>query len=72
MNIRIGDKNKIKNSSIGHQYRSSNESNESEGTKKFHEKHPILFSLFISIVAGVILLFSFWETFIIWIESLLK
>jgi len=69
VSIRIGDNNKIKNSSIGHQSSSSGVNNEK---KKFHEKHPALFSIFVSVVAGIILLFSFWETFIIWIESLFK
>lgn len=72
MNIRIGDNNRIKNSSIGHQLGSGGENNETNKKKKFHERHPALFSLFISVAAGIILLFSFWETFIIWIEGLFK
>jgi len=72
VSIRIGDNNKIKNSSIGHQLGSSGEKNGTNKKRKFHERHPALFSLFISIVAGIILLFPFWETFIIWIESLFK
>lgn len=70
MSIRIGDKNKIKNSSIGHQY-TSNEGNKEE-KKKFHEKHPVLFNLLISLVGGLIVLFSFWENLIEWIENFLK
>ncbi|MEC0698671.1 hypothetical protein P8876_04820 [Bacillus haynesii] len=69
MNIKIGDKNQIKNSSIGHHYTSNSDDNEPKEKKKFHEKHPILCSLLISIVAGLIALFSFWKNFITWIES---
>jgi hypothetical protein len=70
MSIRIGDKNKIKNSSIGHRY-TSNE-RDKEPKKKFHEKHPVLFSLLTSIVGGIILLFSFWKHIIEWVESFFR
>ncbi|MEC1023533.1 AbiTii domain-containing protein [Bacillus paralicheniformis] len=67
--IKIGDKNKINNSSIGHHYTSNSGDNEPKEKKKFHEKHPVLCGLLISIVAGLIVLFSFWNNLIEWIES---
>ncbi|MCQ2011177.1 hypothetical protein NOM01_14405 [Sporolactobacillus sp. STSJ-5] len=73
MSIRIGNKNKIKNSTIGNQFNVVTEkSNEPVENKKFAEKHPIVISFFISIITGVILLFSFWKTIVTTIESLFK
>lgn len=72
MSIQIGDNNNIKNSSIGHQYGSNRGEKESKEKKPFFEKHPALFSFIISLLAGFILLFSFWKSVIIWIESLFK
>lgn len=63
MSIRIGNKNKFKKSTIGHQYNSSKEK------KKFHEKHPFLFGIFVSLFAGLILFFSFWTDVVHWIEN---
>lgn len=68
MKIKIGDKNKIKNSSIGHTFTS----NENEQTKKsFPERHPIFISFLVSLIVGFILLFSFWNKVINWIEGIL-
>lgn len=72
MSIRIGDKNKIKNSSIGHQNTSNVGDKELKEKKKFHEKHPFLFNLLISIVGGLIVLFPFWENLVKWIVNFLK
>jgi hypothetical protein len=72
VSIRIGDNNKIKNSSIGNQYSTQGGGGAPRGDKKFPEKHPILFSLIISLVAGFILLFSFWKPLVIWIENIFK
>lgn len=66
MSIRIGNNNKFKKSTIGHQYNSSKEK------KKFHEKHPVLFNASIALFIGFILLFSFWTNIIHWIESLFQ
>lgn len=71
MSIKIGDKNKIKHSSIGHQYNLNMENKRLED-QKFHEKHPILTGFFISIISGIIVLFSFWEKSIQWLENLLR
>lgn len=72
MSIRIGNNNRIKNSSIGHKYGFNGEKKGQEEKKKFHENHPVLFSFFISLVVGFIFLFSFWEPLIQWIESFFK
>ncbi|MCC1486764.1 hypothetical protein LB312_05755 [Bacillus tropicus] len=67
MSIQIGNKNKIKNSSIGHQYNATTSTEE----KSFAERHPIIVSFLVSLVVGVILLFSFWKPIVEWIENLL-
>lgn len=66
MSIRIGDKNKIKKSKIGHTY------NSNPPQKGFVTRHPFLSGVLISIVAGFIMLFSFWENIVKWIESIFK
>lgn len=67
MSIKIGDKNKIKNSTIaGHVV------NNDKGVKKgLCEKHPIICGVLISLITGIILLFSFWQNIISWIEEVL-
>lgn len=72
MSIRIGDKNKIKNSYIGDHYSLNGGDKDFRKKKKFHAGHPVLFSLLTSILGGIILLFSFWENLIKWIENLFK
>lgn len=52
MSIKIGDKNKIKNTNIIDKI----EGGDPLERKKFYDKHPILCGIFISIVAGIILL----------------
>ncbi|MEK5105040.1 hypothetical protein MKX83_24165 [Cytobacillus sp. FSL M8-0252] len=72
MSIKIGDKNKIKKSTIGHQYLSNHKAIEARKKERFHEKHPIISNLIISIIGGSIVLFSFWNNLIEWIENLFK
>ncbi|MCF7625526.1 hypothetical protein CQ056_28200 [Peribacillus simplex] len=73
MSIKIGDKNKIKNSSIGHQYNFNNGSDkEPDNKKSFIEKHPIIFSVSMGIITGIIMLFSFWKDVIAWLEGFFK
>lgn len=67
MNIKLGNKNKIKNSNIGHQINSSQEQK-----KGFAEKHPILTIVVIPLTIGFFLLFSFWKDFAVWIEGFFK
>lgn len=66
MSIKIGNKNKIKNSSIGHQYNATTPAEK----KSFAERHPIIIGFLVSLVVGFILLFSFWKPIVEWIESL--
>ncbi|WP_016839184.1 hypothetical protein [Ureibacillus thermosphaericus] len=68
MKIKIGDKNKIKESIIGEQINVNTE------TKKesFFHRHPVFTSLLTSFVIGFILLFSFWGKVIDYIEGLFK
>ncbi|MCP1185041.1 hypothetical protein [Paenibacillus sp. 1781tsa1] len=72
MNIKIGDNNKIKNSSIGKQVNLNMNENDKSDPKpsSFAQRHPILLSVIISIATGFILLFSFWRNIINIIESL--
>lgn len=63
--INIGSNNKISNSQITH-----NMSNKSDN-KNFAEKHPVLIGIITGIIAGFILLFSFWKDVIAWIERIL-
>ncbi|MBS4199324.1 hypothetical protein KHA93_06610 [Bacillus sp. FJAT-49732] len=72
MTINIGNKNKIKKSNIGHQFTSNNAQNQVTQNQTLFEKHPVLISFLISFVAGFIMLFSFWETVINWIENYFK
>jgi hypothetical protein len=69
MSIKIGNNNKIKGSSIGHQ-NNSNKNNNTPERKSFAERHPIIISFFVSIIGGVILLFSFWKNIITWLEGI--
>lgn len=66
MKIKIGDKNKIKNSSIGKQVNISTPAKK----ESFFNSHPILTALGTSFVIGFIFLFSFWSKIIEYIESL--
>ncbi|ARB39999.1 hypothetical protein B5728_03860 [Mammaliicoccus sciuri] len=66
MNIKIGDKNKIKNSSIGEQVNINIPSKK----ESFFNSHPVLTALGTSFVIGFIFLFSFWSKIIKYIEHL--
>jgi len=67
MKIKIGNKNKIKNSHIGHHINSDNLPKTKE---TFFERHPIIISFIISFLVGFILLFSFWDNIVMWIENI--
>lgn len=66
MKIKIGNKNKIKNSHIGHHI---NSSDSPKINKSFFERHPFVISFIISFIVGFILLFSFWGNIVMWIEQ---
>mgnify|MGYP004637546571 CR=1 len=61
MSIHIGDNNIIKNSSF----------NDCEHKKKkWVERHPVLVSIICSFLVGFILLFSFWQDIVSWLEGI--
>ena len=66
MGINIGDNNKIKNSYIAEKSEIPSPVPEK---KSFYEKHPVICSFLISLIAGVVVLFSFWTEIISWIEG---
>jgi hypothetical protein len=61
MSIKIGDNNIIKNSSFN---------NDETKKKKWPERHPIIISVICSFVVGFMLLFSFWQDIVLWIEGI--
>lgn len=65
-NITIGSNNKIKNSTIAGVLNT----NGADTSKGFYEKHPVFCSVLISFLVGLILLFSFWDQVISFIEGL--
>ena len=65
MGIKIGNNNKISKSTIAESV-----SGNIEPPKKIcYEKHPVIGCIIISLVAGFILLFSFWEKIVQLIEG---
>ena len=64
--ITIGNNNKISNSTIANTLKGG-ETNKNKG---FYEKHPVICGFLISLVAGIVLLFSFWNQIITFIEGL--
>ena len=64
--ITIGNNNKISNSTIANNLKGG-ETNKNKG---FYEKHPVICGFLISLVAGIVLLFSFWDQIIAFIEGL--
>jgi len=69
MKIKIGDKNKIKDSIIGKQNIVGKEAKKNEG---FFHKHPVLTALLTSFIIGFLLLFSFWDDVINFIENIFR
>ena len=67
--VRIGDHNKIKNSNIAGRMQSQPDNNTST-KRNFAERHPILISVIVGLATGFILLFSFWQDVVNWIEGL--
>ena len=65
MGIKIGNKNKISKSTIAE----SVSGNIEPSKKSWYEKHPVIGGIIISLVAGLILLFSFWEKIVQLIEG---
>lgn len=64
--ITIGSNNKIKNSTIAGIVNAKG----TDVPKGFYERHPVFCGLLISLVAGIILLFSFWNQVVSFVEGL--
>lgn len=64
--IRIGNNNNISKSVIAGSLNVSKEKQK----HSFYKKHPIICGFLISLIAGIVLLFSFWQQFILFIEEL--
>ena len=64
MGIKIGNNNTINNSNI------TENGLVSENKRTFAEKHPIFIGLMCSFVIGVLLMFTFWEELITFVEGL--
>ena len=62
--INIEHGNTIKDSTIANKV-----VNTSENKKSFYDKHPVICGFLISLVAGIVLLFSFWSKIIEFIEG---
>lgn len=65
MGINIGDNNIIKKSCI------CENDTIPDNKKTFAEKHPIFIGLMCSFVIGLLLMFSFWENIISFLEGLI-
>ena len=62
--VHIGNGNRIKNSNIAGSIQDS-----SNPKRSFFERHSLLTAILGAVAAGVILMFSFWENIITWIEG---
>ena len=67
--VRIGNGNKISNSTIAGKNENHSGDTSSYVGKSFYAKHPVVCSFLISIAAGIILLFSFWSDIVKYIEG---
>ena len=65
--IRIGNNNNINKSNIVSRMESQAGNNTSP--KKFSGKHPVLLSVIVSLITGFVLMFSFWQDIVNWIEE---
>ena len=75
MGIQIGDNNKIKNVTISENCEITEMSHklgseEPNVEKRLNDKHPILAAIFVAVIAGVILMFRFWENLVSFIQGL--
>lgn len=69
MSITIGNGNKINNSNIAEKIENHVGSSLPKKESTFYEKHPIICGFLISLVAGIVLLFSIWEKIIDFLEG---
>jgi hypothetical protein len=59
MSVNIGNGNKIRNSNIAEKIENHTDP-VSNRKQTFFERHPVICSFLISLIAGIVLLFSFW------------
>ncbi len=69
MSIHIGNNNKISQSTF---VSNSDNINPKEDKKNFFEKHPLLLAVTGGVFVSAIMLFSFWENVIKFIEGIFK
>ena len=69
MSIHIGNNNKISQSTF---VSNSDNINQKEDKKNFFEKHPLLLTVTAGEFVSAIMLFSFWENVIKFIEGIFK
>lgn len=65
MGIFIGENNKIKNSTIAEKISNATPK------KNFIERHSLIVSIITSFVVGFVLMFSFWDEIVLWMEGLI-
>lgn len=74
MGIKIGNNNKISKSIIANTI-NQNTQQSPKSSKGWYERHPIMGGVIVSVVAGVItgviLLFSFWNDIVRYVEGVL-
>lgn len=64
MGIKIGNNNKIKNSTI-----SENLTIENDNKENWFQKHPVVTGILSAVVAGFVLMFSFWSDLVEFIQK---
>lgn len=69
MSVNIGNNNKIINSNISETIEDGDNSKKPH-KKRFFDRHPVICGFFISLIAGLFLMFSFWKEIIAFIEGL--
>lgn len=67
--VRIGNGNKISNSNIAGKNENHLDNAPSDVKKSFFEKHPVICGFLVSLMAGIVLLFSFWSKIVELIEG---
>jgi len=67
--VKIGNGNKISNSNIAGIIENHSDSASSDVKKSFYQKHPVICSFLVSLLAGIVLLFTFWSNIVELIEG---
>lgn len=67
--IHIGDGNIIPNTTIANRIDKSIHTTTSKEKKGFFKRHPVLIEIFIGVFVAFVMMFSFWEKIVNWIEG---